>query len=231
MSVIRRRLSDERGFTLIELLVAMVIGLIVLMAAFTLLDRTITASGQIADRSDALQRGRQSMDLITRQLRSQVCLGDTAPIVSASASSITFYADLGDGTQNLKKRTLSFDTAAKTITESVVPGAGTYPALTFTAAPTSMPLLTKVDQILDGTTPRAIFRYYGYQTGTTDGTLVQLTSPLASSDLSRVALIKIGFRTFADRPNSNDKDSAVLEDDVYVRVASPSDPTGGPECI
>jgi prepilin-type N-terminal cleavage/methylation domain-containing protein len=229
--VIRRRLSGERGFTLIELLVAMVIGLMVLMAAFTLLDRTIQASGQVADRSEALQRGRQAMDLITRELRSQVCLGDTAPIVAANASSVTFYGDFSDGTQNLKKRTLSYDTTTDTITETVVTGAGTYPALTFTGTAKSIPLLTKVDQILDGATPRAMFRYYGYQTGTTDGTLVQLTSPLSAANLTRVALIKVGFRSFAARPVMNDKDSAVLEDDVYVRVASPGDPTGGPECI
>ena len=39
-----------------------------------LLDRSFTASGQIADRQDALQRGRQAMELMTRQLRSQVCV-------------------------------------------------------------------------------------------------------------------------------------------------------------
>jgi prepilin-type N-terminal cleavage/methylation domain-containing protein len=230
--VIRRRLSDERGFSLIELLMAMVIGMLVLMAAFMLFDRTITASGQIADRSEALQRGRLAMDLITRQLRSQVCLGDTAPIVSGSSSSITFYADFSDGTAPLRKRTLTYDATTNTITESVVAGTGTYPALAFTGAATSVPLLTKVAEILDTpTTLRPMFRYYGYQTGTTNGTLVELTSPLSSSDLSRVAVIKVGFRSFAVRPVSNDNNSAVLEDDVYVRVASPGDPTGGPECL
>ena len=91
------RLRDERGFTLIELLVAMVIGMIVLIAAFMVLDRTISASGQVADRSEALQRGRQAMELITRQLRSQVCVGTTKPIVSGTDTSVSFYADLSDG--------------------------------------------------------------------------------------------------------------------------------------
>ena len=70
----RRRASDERGFTIIELMVAMSVGMVVLLAAFMLLDRSFTASGQIADRQEALQRGRQAMELITRQLRSQVCV-------------------------------------------------------------------------------------------------------------------------------------------------------------
>ena len=225
-----RRLSDERGFTLIELLVAMVIGLVVLMAAFMVLDRTISASGQVADRSEALQRGRQAMELVSRQLRSQVCVGNTKPIISASDNSISFYADMSDGTTPIKQRTLSYSSTTDIITESVVTGSGTYPTLTFTGTATSTPLLTKVKQIQD-TGLRPIFRYYGYQTGTTNGTLVQLTAPLSASDLGRVALIKVGFRAFANRPISNDKDSAVLENDVYTRTAVPTQLQGAPECI
>jgi prepilin-type N-terminal cleavage/methylation domain-containing protein len=204
-----KRLSDERGFSLIELLVAMVIGMIVLLAAFMVLDRTISASGQVADRSEALQRGRQAMELISRQLRSQVCVGTTKPIISGTDTSISFYADMSDGTTPIKQRTLSYSSATDTITESVVTGAGTYPSLTFTGTPTSTPLLTKVKQIQD-TGLRPIFRYYGYQTGTTNGTLVQLTAPLSPTDIGRVA---------------------VLEDDVYTRTAVPTQLQGAPECI
>ena len=227
-------MSDERGFSLTELLVAMFIGMIILLAAFMLLDRSFSASGQVADRSEALQRGRLAMDLITRQLRSQVCVGNTVPIVSGTDTAITFYADMSDGSTPIKKRTLSYDTTTDTITESVVPGAGTYPALTFTGAATSLPLLTKVDQILDGTpptTPRPIFRYYGYTVGGTSGALDPLSTPLSAASLSRVALIKVGFRSFAARTVMNDKDSAVLEDDVYVRVTTATDFQNGPRCI
>jgi len=231
MRLIRRRLSGERGFTLVELLVAITVGMVVLMAAFMVLDRSISASSQISDRTEALQRGRQAMDLITRQLRSQVCLGETAPIVSGNDTSLTFYGDLSDGTTPIKQRTLSYSSSTDTITESVVPGVGTYPALTFTGATTSQPLLTKVKQIVDGSTNRPVFRYYGYQTGTTNGTLVQLASPLTATNLPKVALIKIGFRAFAVRPILNDKDSATLENDVYLRVAVPTNPEDGPECI
>jgi prepilin-type N-terminal cleavage/methylation domain-containing protein len=231
----RPSLHDERGFTLVELLTAISIGLIVLFATFTVLDRTISASGQIADRSEALQRGRQAMELITRQLRSQVCVGTTTPIVSGTDTSISFYADLTDGTpaNPIKQRTLSYDSTTDTITETVTPSAGTYPSLTFTGTPTSTPLLTKVKRILesDGTTLRPIFRYYGYQAGTTNGTLVQLSAPLSAADLKRVANIKVGFRAFALRPISNDKDSTVLEDEVYTRTAVPTELQGAPECI
>ncbi|MBA3262580.1 MAG: prepilin-type N-terminal cleavage/methylation domain-containing protein [Thermoleophilaceae bacterium] len=232
MRVIRRpRLHDERGFSLPELLVAMFIGLVILLAAFMLLDRTISASGQVADRTEALQRGRLALNLITRQLRSQVCVGSAAPIVSASDNSVSFYADLGDGTQPIKRRTLTFDPATDTATESVITGAGTYPALTFTSAPTTAPLLTNVQQIMDGATARPIFRYYGYKVGGAVGELESLGNSVSAADLKRVALIKVGFRAFAARNLTNDADSAVLEDDVYVRVAVPTDIQGGPTCI
>ena len=70
--------SDERGFTAASSCSwPWSIGMIVLLGAFMLLDRSFSASGQVADRADALQRGRQAMELMTRQLRSQVCLGKT----------------------------------------------------------------------------------------------------------------------------------------------------------
>jgi prepilin-type N-terminal cleavage/methylation domain-containing protein len=223
--------SDERGFTLTELLTAMLIGMIVLLAAFMVLDRSFSASGQIADRSDALQRGRQAMDLMTRQLRSQVCLGKTnAPIVSGSDTSVSFYGDLSDGSTNVQRRTLSWDSTTKRITQSIVPGVGTYPSLTFTGTATNTVLLTNVEQILDGSTPRAMFRYYGYVPGTTNGTLEPLASPLSTANLSRVAVIKVGFRTFPFKSMTNDSNSVVLEDDVYARVAIPTSPEDGPLC-
>jgi type II secretory pathway pseudopilin PulG len=229
----RPRLRDEGGFTLVELLTAISIGMVILFAAFAVLDRTISASGQIADRSEALQRGRQAMDLITRQLRSQVCVGPTTPIVSGTDTSMSFYADLTDGTpaNPINQRTLSYSAATDTITETVTPSSGTYPTLTFTGTPASKPLLTKVKQILDGTTLRPLFRYYAYQTGTTNGTLVQLSAPLSAADLKRVALVKVGFRSFAVRPISNDNDSTVLENDVYTRTAVPTQLQGAPECL
>ncbi len=227
----RRRLSDERGFSLPELLVAMVIGMIVLLAAFMVLDRSFSASGQIADRTEALQRGRLAMDLITRQLRSQVCVGNTAPMVAASDTTASFYADMSDGTGAIRRRTLTYNTATDTITESVVVGTGTYPALNFTGAATSKPLLTHVEQIMDGATARPIFRYYGYKIGGAVGELETLGSTVSAANLKRVAVIRVGFRSFAARPLTKDADSAVLQDEVYVRVAAPSSPEDGPECL
>jgi type II secretion system protein J len=66
---------SEDGFTLVELLVALLIGTVVLMGAFTVLDSTASVTGTVARRVDSLQRGRTALDLMTRDLRSQVCVG------------------------------------------------------------------------------------------------------------------------------------------------------------
>ena len=44
-------------------------------------------------------------------------------------------------------------------------------------------------------------------------------------------MIKVGFRAFAARNLTNDKDAAVLENDVYVRVTTATDFQNGPRCI
>ena len=91
-------LHDERGFTLIELLVSMVIGLIVIFAAYTILDTSGTISRRTQDRVDAAQRGRLAMDVIGSELRSQVCLPGAIPpmVAGATATDFTFYSNLGD---------------------------------------------------------------------------------------------------------------------------------------
>ena len=96
----RERLSSERGMTLPEVLVTMVIALVLSLATFALVDVTIRRTGEISQRVDGVQRGRVAMDLMTRQLRSQVCLGPNAPssrsIVAGTATSVTFYVEMGD---------------------------------------------------------------------------------------------------------------------------------------
>ena len=62
---------------------------------------------------------------------------------------MTFYADLGNGSKNVEQRKITYDATAKTITESVYPGTGVYPDLTFPVAPTqtrARPLLNKVER-------------------------------------------------------------------------------------
>ena len=241
MSLRRRiRSSDERGFTLIELLVAMSIGVVLLLAAFMLLDRSFTTSASIADRQDGLQRGRQAMELMTRQLRSQVCVivppatAYSPPVVSATDTAVTFYGSLNESSTNVEKRTLTFSNAGTgSITQNVINGTPNtvYPQMAFTGAGTTTTLLTNVKQVVDGAVTRPVFKYYRYKPGAPVGDLEQLTAPVAAANLGSIALIKIAFRAYAVRPINDDNDASQFEDDVYIRISDSSELQETPQCI
>ena len=80
------RLREETGATLIEVLTAVTIGTIVFAAILTMLESTVRHNTGVLSRTDAMQRGRLAMDMITQELRSQVCLNNLDnPAVVAGA--------------------------------------------------------------------------------------------------------------------------------------------------
>lgn len=223
---------QEAGFALTELLVAMTVGLVVLLAAFLLLDRAQSASNEISDRQDAVQRGRQGMEYLTRQLRSQVCLGNTTePITYGDPNQVTFFADLTDGSKNVERRNIIYDPAAKTIREEVFPGIGVYPDLTFSATPTGRRvLLSEVERVTRPPTP--FLRYYAYDPNGGPGALRQLPVPLSPTDAPLVVMVKIAFVALPDRQlPARERDATTFYNDVYVRLANPTVPTEGPRCL
>ena len=127
----RTDLRAEDGFTIVELLTAMVIGAIVLFATLTVLDTTISLTTRVNTRVDTLQRGRNAMDLMIRDLRSQNCVnvltnaatGATSmddSLIGGSATSVTALA----GTNNVPGTTagvLDLATASGVATTSSAP--------------------------------------------------------------------------------------------------------------
>jgi prepilin-type N-terminal cleavage/methylation domain-containing protein len=221
--------EHESGFALTELLVAMTVGLIVLLAAFLLLDRSHSASNEISDRQDAVQRGRRTMETLTRQIRSQVCLGNaTEPITYGDPNQVTFFADLSDGTKNVERRNIIFDPVAKTIREEVFPGIGVYPDLTFGATPTESRVLLSKAELVTGT---PFLRFYAYDPAGGPGALRQLPTPLSASDAPLVVMVKLAFVAKPDRLSPRDRDATTFLNDVYVRLANPTVPTQGPRCL
>lgn len=232
-----RRVNDQTAMTVIELLVGMSIGLIVIMATFAVIERATTLQAEIGDRQDAVQRGRLAMEQITRQLRSQVCLGESAePISYGDDNTVTFYADLSDGTQNVQQRTLTYVPASGAtpgnLREDVREGAGVYPDLTFPTDPDKTTvLLNGVEQAQDGSTPMPVFRYYAFEVGSPTGDMELLPTPLSASDASRTVMVRIAFTAMPERPKPRRIDSTTLIDDVYVRLADPTRPLEGPRCL
>jgi hypothetical protein len=232
-----RARREQTGMTLVELIVGLSIGLVVTFASLAVLGQATKASHEVADRQEAVQRGRLAMELITRQLRSQVCLGEGAePITYGDADTVTFYADLSDGSQNVARRTLTFvppaGDAPGRIVEDVRFGVGEFPDLTFPATPDSSKVLVSgAERAVAGGQPAPVFSYYAFQPGSPTGDLQQLPVPLSADDASRTIMVHIAFMTLPDRERPRDLDAITLQDNIYVRIADPTRPLEGPRCL
>jgi prepilin-type N-terminal cleavage/methylation domain-containing protein len=242
ISRLRRAHRDDRGFTITELLIAMAMGLILSAAGAAVLLTTMHRADDIDHRVDVTQRGRLLMDIVTRDLRSQICMTtDVPPIRSSSRGvvsgryqeSVSFYTDLTDGRSNANPelRTLTYDETARTIVEEVrQASSGTVPNLVYPAAPTVSKVIGS-DVIRDGTNP--IFRFYGFTaaTPTVPATpTLELSSPLAASDIKLVAKIGIDFKVLPLGRPATTPVTQVFTDDIYVRAADPNDPAPIPTC-
>jgi hypothetical protein len=225
------RLRDESGFSLPELLTALIIGMVVLIATLEVLDNTISVGSGVNRRVDALQRGRTALEVVTRDLRSQVCVGIDDPaaaggsssqpsLIAATDDSVDFYVDLGDGStaRPPERRTIIFNPSTQTIDERIyrpTGGAGNY-------------VFPSTDVAQDGSTP--IFRYYAFDTQTppTPSVLLPASSGLSSADMARTARTAIVFKALSD--NGSSTGAASLHDDVYRRAVDPNKTILTPEC-
>jgi prepilin-type N-terminal cleavage/methylation domain-containing protein len=229
-------LRGEEGFTLPELLVAIIIGTIIVLAAFGLLDTTVSIGTKVNKRVDATQRGRAAMALIIRDVRSQVCLPGDTPIGSlraASDTSVDVYTDLGNGSAATppQRRTITFDATARRITESIYAPSGSAGSYVFPTTPTATRTLL-TDVVQDGTTP--VFRYYPVDT-TPDNdaqspAALAPASGLSTTTLDDVARIVVVFKVLPAGSTNTSARTVVMQDEAYRRAVDPdaADPT--PEC-
>jgi prepilin-type N-terminal cleavage/methylation domain-containing protein len=230
----RPSLRDEGGFTLPELLLTMVIGVIILGSGTLITIGAARHNVEVANRTDATQRGRLAMEKMEQLLRAQTCsLESDAAIVSASPSSVTFYSDLKGGTQPVYQHTLTYDAAAKTLTDTSVKGSTTIPQ-TFTAAARTETLATDVTP--DGA--NAVFRYWAYPSAAPAAgalspsvELVPGAAGLTSADIGKVARIDMDFLTTGTTSQTRGTIKAQMTDQVFVRLANPnSTTTFDPSC-
>jgi prepilin-type N-terminal cleavage/methylation domain-containing protein len=236
---LRQLRADESGFTLVEVLTSMTVGLVVLAAAFFLLESSVSVSRTIEQRNDTLQRGRRAMEGMTRLLRSQVCLNTTQPILAANDDQVVFLADLS-ASNKVAAHALGYDPTNHVIAENEYDVVEEDDGITLIGYPDD-PVgpakmhLTDVDAAKSGSATLPIFRYYTYQNDRT-GNLVQLTTPLTAADAKRVVMVKIAFRAQPEDARPNDSVATTFRDDVFVRLADPgryedqTKPLGGPRC-
>ena len=235
--------------TLPEVLVTMVIATILALATFSLVDVTLRRTSEITSRSDGVQRGRVAMDLMTRQLRSQVCLGASASvsrsIVAGSPTSVTFYTELGDPSTKVlgtppprvvEKRSLTLETEG-----DYAPGTLVERRYVGTPAP-DQPLGFTFSDVADSTRelmtpivltptpdketlPLALFRFYGWNVDNPNdpapNKLLPFTTAnaLSDTDVKKVARIEITFRA---KPRKDDVASTVFYNEVTLRTIDPN---------
>jgi prepilin-type N-terminal cleavage/methylation domain-containing protein len=244
-----QRLRSERGMTLIELLVTLVIAVILSLATFSLVEVTMKRSGEISARTDTLQRARGAMDAMTRQLRSQVCLGSSPArtVTSATPTSITFSAYMGDPSTKAsqvsasatptpiiaerRSLTLEGDTIVErrwTGTPNTAQAVGyTFP----TNATGKRDLLKPVELVTPTSAPltSALFRYYAYNpsTGKPDQ-LLDTTTALTEDQMRQIARIEIRYRALPTPQRRDGRAAVTLVDDVFARTIDPNADTDQP---
>ena len=222
-------MRDEAGFTIIELVVAMTVGVAVLFALLGLLDTTTRLSASTVDRVETTSRARLAMDLLTTQVRSQLCLGTDLPaLTAATPTTMTFYGSLAPEASPLvvQRRTLTYDPATKRLLQTVWTGAGTRPNVTFDTAPVSSVIAE--DVFPSGTTP--VFQYYRFQVPAGGGSAVPAliaTTPLVTDDLART--IQVGFTFVAVGRRATTR--VDMSSKVYVRTSNPTNPDNSPLCL
>ncbi len=238
------RLADDSGFSLMELIWAMVLGMIILLAAFTVIDKSFLTNKLVSDREDALQRGRQALEQMTRQMRSQVCLPTspaTLPISSGQDQSISFYTYLGDpsaATVANGQRDLG--------TDQVFPELHTF---TYTAAVGSTPSkITETDAKVTSFAPLTVASAYKttvlatnvaltnnklfqYYAGSASGgvSTTPLTTPLTSTSAASVVDINVNYKMLPTKiTDATNKQATTFTDDVFFRSVNPEDTTNQP---
>jgi hypothetical protein len=235
MSRVMSRLRDEAGMTLMELMTAITVGMIVMFAMFALLDNTVRMNTNAMAKTDAMQRGRIALDVMTQELRSQVCLENLAGpaiVPGASSTTVEFYSDFsnGDGTVPPTKRKLSFDPNTGDITTAIHTATKLEPGPNdFTVAPTSKLMrLENAALQRDGLGAEIPFlRYYAYRwIDLADGTKrpeasYELVPPIDATEARRVARIDV---TLVAQPlAADDRTKGVnMTDQVMARHSDPN---------
>jgi Flp pilus assembly pilin Flp len=221
--VLDRLRREESGFTIVELLVACIIGTLVLLATFMMLDSSVVLTGKVTDRVDRTQRSRVAMDRIARELRSQVCpAAGTPALIDGQDYQVTFYAFSSAGSFIPDKLQILWDTNTNSIIEKRWAGTGVSPYTTYSGTPTST--TTLLNEVKPPPSNAPIFTYAGIAGSA-------FTTPLSAADAKNTSVITSKFRTFAANRNTTGP-TTTLQNQVFVRTADPNGLSGttAPEC-
>jgi Tfp pilus assembly protein PilW len=202
--------GDEQGFTIIELLVAILTGLVVVFALFSVLEVALRQTSQLSDNVQADTVGRGALTTVVDELHSACIAHEFAPIQSGStASEIRFRSGYGEGTvieggkafEHRIQWTGTWPNSGKLVDKSYA-SSGSWPNLTFEATPKSSVILA--EHVYKSTETGPIFQYEDYSTKAEDNatsgldTLTTVTpgsSGLTSAQAKTIAAVLVTFTT------------------------------------
>jgi prepilin-type N-terminal cleavage/methylation domain-containing protein len=229
----RELLRDDAGFSLMELLVALAIGTIVLSAVMMVFVNGMQGEARVTDRADSTARARTTTDIISSLLQAATCNFNTAPITSATATSVTFTGALGGPEDDAVQYRVRWDSATKTVYQDTFLKTGTVAANDSTLVYPSTPTTTKVIGTnmapADGAT---LFKYYAFNatSGTIAGT--DTPSPILDANTRRsIVAIQTSLLALPEHTTgSSDPAQTAVEAQSVVGQVDPSNPGQGTQC-
>jgi prepilin-type N-terminal cleavage/methylation domain-containing protein len=218
-----RRIRDARGYTLIELLVAMVAGIAVTGALFSILEVSLRQTSRLTDKVQTDQLGRTTVTNIVDELHSSCLSYGFAPIQGKSSESelrfITGYSKepvIASATEHRIK----WESSTETLTDYSYPTGGSWPAFTASTAssPTSKHVASNIRQtVLANGEKVPIFQYYEYATAATSNS----ETPLGA--ISTKGLLKSSTEELKSEKEGGSPKSASAASVQITFTQAPSD--------
>jgi prepilin-type N-terminal cleavage/methylation domain-containing protein len=235
---------NESGYTLIELLVAMVVGLVVVMAGFALLQFTTEDVSHITDRVHADQVGRTALERVMLELHSACVAESVIPVLENSSNSVLdIVSESGTSSAYTIVHKHEFiytpesGATEGTLVEKQYASTGGSPEkYTWATTPSAtITLLKGIKQTKYAGVETPIFQYYRYYktgdtmpSGATFGELNEaaMSTPITSAEAENVAKVTMSFTLAPEGKESatfNGDRPVTLEDSVVFRLSPSSE--------
>lgn len=181
--------GSEEGTTLIELLVAIVAGIAILGALFTIEATVLHQTTRGFSKISATSHARVGMEQIENELHSACVADNVTPILSGSTSStLMFVSEYGAWASAPSgapvEHVVTYNSSAGTLTDTAYAETGEtlnsndQPVYTFATTPTSSRVvLNNVIQTKVAGVAQPVFQYFAYQTVTNPSTSATYDAP------------------------------------------------------
>lgn len=232
-----RLAHDERGFTIIEVLVAILTGLIVVFALFTVLEISLRQTSRITDTVQADQLGRTALAKIVDELHTACIAREFAPVQAGSTGSTlllrTAYGEhAAVESANAAEHRIVWSSATHKLTDYTKKSTGgTSPNFTYEAGETPTLLGEKIYATESAGKEVPIFQYEKYNTKATSsseaplGTLLAIKPPEKGFSSEEAATVSAVLVTFTTAPTDNNLKlfrAAEFSDLVTFAFAAPA---------